>query len=71
MVTMIVTWVGIAAAMAVLVLMALSDHMNDNAQPAGRIAPKQARKTLHRPAAAPVARRTVAAPRSAHLPTAA
>ncbi|GAA4012385.1 hypothetical protein GCM10022247_38720 [Allokutzneria multivorans] len=48
MITIITTWVGVAAGLAVLVLMAVSDHMNDKAQPDGRVAPKQARHTLHR-----------------------
>ena len=50
MITIVTTWVGVAAGLAVLVLMAVSDHMNDKAQPEGRVAPKQARRTLHRSA---------------------
>ncbi|MFB9905699.1 hypothetical protein [Allokutzneria oryzae] len=57
MVTMIVTWVGIVAGLAVLVLMALSEHMIDKAQPEGRVARRQAKRTLHRPATATVIRR--------------
>ncbi|WP_086819674.1 hypothetical protein [Allokutzneria sp. NRRL B-24872] len=59
MITIVTTWVGVAAGLAVLVLMALSDHMNDKAQPEGRIAPKQARRTLHRGTTAATATATV------------
>ncbi|SDM27924.1 hypothetical protein [Allokutzneria albata] len=57
MITIVTTWVGVAAGLAVLVLMAVSDHMNDKAQPEGRVAPKQARRTLHRSATATVVRK--------------
>ncbi len=63
-------WIGIAAGLVVLVLMAVSDHMNDHAQaedraPAPAAVPVLAERT--RNAAAPAALPT----RSTHLPSAA
>ncbi|SDN17733.1 hypothetical protein [Allokutzneria albata] len=63
-----VIWIGIAAGLVVLLLMAVSDHMNDHAQPAEPAptpAAERARSTVDLPATPAV--RT----RSTHLPTAA
>ena len=61
-----VIWIGIAAGLVVLVLMAVSDQLNDHAQPAEPApAAERPRHTAGLPA-------TPAVPaRSTHLPTAA
>ncbi|WP_344873683.1 hypothetical protein [Allokutzneria multivorans] len=61
-------WIGIAAGLVVLVLMAVSDHMNDHAQ-AEDIAPATVPVLAERTKTA--AASAVLPTRSTHLPTAA